>query len=122
MNDDLHLHDQQYSWLGSIFYLGYLAMEFPVIWILTCVPMGKYLGASLILWGGCLSMMATSTGFTSAAVIRFLLGILEAGLLPTCILFTACWYRREEQPLRHALWFGPFSGVRGLIECPLCGN
>ena len=113
MTDDLNLHGQQYPWLGSIFYIGYLLMEFPTMWMLTKLPIGKYLGTSLILWGGCLCTMAASTGFASAAVVRVFLGILEAGLLPACIVITACWYRREEQPLRAALWFGPFSGVSG---------
>ena len=112
MSDDLHLHGQQYSWLGSIFYIGYLLMEFPTTWILTRLPLGKYVGTSLILWGSCLCLMSASTGFVGAAIIRFSLGILEAGLMPACIVITACWYKREEQPLRAALWFAPFSGVR----------
>lgn len=56
-------------------------------------------------------MMAACTTFAGAAIIRFFLGMLEAGILPACIVITAEWYRREEQPLRTALWYGPFSGV-----------
>ncbi|KAM4057773.1 major facilitator superfamily protein [Hirsutella rhossiliensis] len=115
MGNDLHLHGQQYSWLGSIFYIGYLLMELPTSWLLTHLPIGKYLGSSLILWGGCLCTMAACTSFAAAATVRFCLGVLEAGLLPSCIVITACWYRREEQPLRAALWFGPFSGIFGGI-------
>lgn len=112
MSDDLHLHGNQYSWLSSIFYVGFLIMAFPTSWLLTRLPIGKYLGTLLILWGGCLCFMSVCTSFKTAATVRFLLGMLEAGLLPSCIVITACWYRREEQPLRAALWFGPFSGVR----------
>ena len=111
MGDDLNLHGQQYSWLGSMFYIGYLSMELPTTWMLIRLPIGKYLGTSLVLWGVCLCTMAACTGFASAAVVRFCLGTLEAGILPACIVITSCWYRREEQPLRTALWFGPFSGV-----------
>ncbi|KJZ74787.1 hypothetical protein HIM_05904 [Hirsutella minnesotensis 3608] len=93
----------------------YLLMEFPTTWLLTRLPIGKYLGTSLILWGACLCTMAGCTTFASAAVVRFCLGVLEAGLLPSCIVITACWYRRQEQPLRAALWFGPFSGIFGGI-------
>ncbi|MCJ1346662.1 hypothetical protein MMC31_004880 [Peltigera leucophlebia] len=111
MSDDLDLHGQQYPFLGSIFYFGYLLMEFPTAWMLTHLPIGKYVSTLLILWGVCNCMMAACTSFAGAAVVRFFLGMLEAGILPACIVITAGWYRREEQPLRAALWYGPFSGV-----------
>lgn len=111
MSDDLKLHGQQYPFLGSIFYFGYLLMGLPTAWMLTHLPIGKYVSILLILWGGCNCMMAACTTFAGAAIIRFFLGMLEAGILPACIVITAGWYRREEQPLRTALWYGPFSGV-----------
>lgn len=111
MSDDLNLHGQQYPLLGSIFYFGYLLMELPTAWMLTHLPIGKYVSVLLILWGACNCMMAACTSFAGAAIVRFFLGMLEAGILPACIVITAGWYRREEQPLRAALWYGPFSGV-----------
>ncbi|RAQ99514.1 asparagine synthase [Stemphylium lycopersici] len=113
MTKQLHLHGSQYSWLSSTFYIGYLLLQFPTTYILTRLPIGKYLGVSLILWGLCLPLMATCSSFASVATVRFVMGMLEAGLLPTCIILTATWYTREEQPLRTALWFGPFSGIFG---------
>ncbi|KAK5996816.1 putative transporter [Cladobotryum mycophilum] len=59
--------------------------------------------------------MAAATSFRTMAITRFFLGVFEAGLMPSCIVITAYWYRREEQPLRTALWFGPFSGIFGGI-------
>lgn len=111
MNDDLGLHGQQYPLLGSIFYFGYLLMEFPTAWILTRVPIGKYASILLILWGGCNCTMAACNSFAGAAIVRFFLGTLEAGILPACIVITAGWYRREEQPLRTAIWYGGWSAV-----------
>jgi MFS family permease len=113
MTNDLHLHGSQYSWLSSIFYIGYLLLQFPTTYILTRLPIGKYLGVSLVMWGACLPLMAACSNFAAAAAVRFAMGMLEAGLLPTCIILTATWYTREEQPLRTALWFGPFSGIFG---------
>ncbi|KAM5468272.1 hypothetical protein MauCBS54593_005013 [Microsporum audouinii] len=115
MNDDLHLHGQQYSWLGSIFNIAYLFAEFHTSWLLTRLPIGKYVSSSLILWGACACAMAACTNFASAAAVRFLLGALESAVLPSVIVIMASWYRREEQPLRAALCFGPFSGIFGGI-------
>ena len=37
--------------------------------------------------------------------VRFFLGVTEAGVAPGFSLVTGMWYTREEQPLRHGLWF-----------------
>ncbi|KAF3000931.1 hypothetical protein E8E13_008746 [Curvularia kusanoi] len=41
IKEDANLKNQEYSWLGSIFYLGYLAMEFPTLWLITRFPVGN---------------------------------------------------------------------------------
>ena len=38
--------------------------------------------------------------------VRFFLGLTEAGVAPGFSLVTGMWYTRNEQPLRHGLWFG----------------
>ncbi|KAK7716418.1 hypothetical protein SLS64_003572 [Diaporthe eres] len=115
LRQDTNLQGQEYSWLGSIFYFGYLAMEFPSLWIMTKVPIGRYIGACLVLWGACICLMAACHNFAGLAVIRVLLGIFEAALLPCMLVLNSTWYRREEQPLRTALWHNTFAGVFGAV-------
>ncbi|RSM14168.1 hypothetical protein CDV31_005504 [Fusarium ambrosium] len=93
LKEDTNLKKQDYSWLGSIFYFGYLFMEFPNLWIIYKFPAGKYIGACLMAWGISLGLMSVCHNF--------------AGL--------ATWYRREEQPLRTAFWANTFAGVFGGI-------
>jgi MFS family permease len=111
MRTETHLHGQQYSWLGSIFYLGYLAMEMPTVWLLTKVPLGSYIGGTLFAWGGVVCCMAACRNFAGLATVRFLLGVFEAGILPALLLVNSLWYTRREQPLRTALWYNTFAGV-----------
>lgn len=47
---DNHLNANQYNWLSSIFYFGYLLAEYPQNWALQRFPVGKWLAANLILW------------------------------------------------------------------------
>lgn len=112
---DAHLHGQQYSWLSSIFYFGYLAMEFPNLWLMTRLPIGKYVGSCLTIWGALICVMAACHSFASLAAVRFLLGVFEAAILPCMMLLNSMWYRREEQPLRTAFWYNTFAGVFGGI-------
>ncbi|KZF26202.1 MFS general substrate transporter [Xylona heveae TC161] len=115
MQKDAHLVGQEYSWLGSIFYFGYLAMEFPTMWLLTKVPIGKYIGVSIIGFGLVLCCMTGAKSFAGLAAARFVLGMFEAGLLPSFIILNSVWYRREEQPLRTAIWWNTFAGIFGGI-------
>lgn len=115
LKTDTHLVGQQYSWLGSIFYFGYLAMEFPNLWLITKLPTGKYMGLCLICWGACLCILAACHNFAGLAVVRFFLGVFEAALLPCLLLMNSKWYRRDEQPLRTAFWYNTFAGVFGGI-------
>ena len=117
MKTDTNLVGQEYSWLGSIFYFGYLSMEFPMLWLLTKVPIGKFVGITLFCWGGILCFMAACHNFAGLAAVRFFLGVFEAGILPSLMIMNSMWYRRAEQPLRTALWYNTFAGVG--IHTPL---
>lgn len=122
MKTDAKLKGQEYSWLGSIFYFGYLGMEFPALWFLTKIPIGKYVGAMLFCWGACLCGMAGCNNFAGLAAVRFLLGVFEAGILPCFMVLTSVWFTRNEQPIRTALWYNTFAGVSlsiFFIKCKL---
>lgn len=51
---DTGLVGTQYNWLGSVFYLGYLVAEYPVVTLLQKLPISKFLSAQIIVWGGVL--------------------------------------------------------------------
>lgn len=48
--DDAHLNSNQYNWLSSIFYFGYLLAEWPQNWALQRFPVAKWLAGNLIVW------------------------------------------------------------------------
>ncbi|CAG9949316.1 unnamed protein product [Clonostachys rosea f. rosea IK726] len=112
---DANLQGQEYSWLSAIVYFGFLLMQFPNAWLLTKVRPGKYLAALIIFWGVLLLCMAACHNFAGLATVRFFLGIFEAGQLPTCMILTSVWYRREEHALRTAIWYNTFAGIFGGI-------
>lgn len=57
-------------------------------------------------WGLAQTLTPTCRSFTGLVVNRFFLGLFEAGCLPLFSLITSQWYRRHEQPLRVAAWYG----------------
>ena len=38
----INLQGDQYQWLGSMFYFGYIAFEYPTTRLLQVLPLGKY--------------------------------------------------------------------------------
>ncbi|KAI8149253.1 major facilitator superfamily domain-containing protein [Fennellomyces sp. T-0311] len=94
---DTHITGTQFSWLGSIFFLGYLVYQVPNQILMQKLPIGRYLGVCIILWGAVMLFTALGHTFSQLAALRFLLGVFEASCLPAIYLVVANLYRREEQ-------------------------
>jgi len=69
-------------------------------------------------WGIAQTLTPACRSFTSLLVNRFFLGIFEAGCLPLFSIITAQWYRRAEQPVRVAAWYGT-NGLATIIAALL---
>ncbi|KAJ4348751.1 uncharacterized protein N0V89_010129 [Didymosphaeria variabile] len=60
IREDLNLVGDRYNWLSSIFYFGFLAWAFPTNFLMQRLPIGKYLGANIFLWGVFLMLQAAA--------------------------------------------------------------
>ncbi|KAI9036395.1 allantoate permease family MFS transporter [Aspergillus affinis] len=109
LKPDLGLEGDQYQWLGSLFYFGYLAWEYPTNRLLQLLPLGKYSAACIIIWGSILCCFAAVHNFPGAVAIRFFLGVFEASVTPGFALLTSQWYTKQEQGSRVNIWFS-FNG------------
>lgn len=105
IRDDLNLHGTEYSWLSSLFYFGFLAWAFPTNFLMQRLPIGKYLGANIFMWGFFLMCQAACNSFASLGALRALAGAAEACSDPSFILITSMWYTRRQQPVRIGLWY-----------------
>jgi ACS family allantoate permease-like MFS transporter len=95
----------QYSWVGSSFYLGYLVFEFPISMALQRFPVAKTSSLLIIIWGMILCLHATPSTYAGFITLRTLLGIFESGVTPAMVIITGQWYKADEQFLRTAYWF-----------------
>jgi MFS family permease len=68
-------------------------------------PLGKYVAVVVFLWGGVTVCTVAVNTYQGLLVQRFFLGVAEAGIAPAFSLITAMWYKRQEQPLRYAIWY-----------------
>lgn len=111
---DNNLVGQEYAWVSSIFYFGYLIAEYPGIAILQKFPVAKFLGANIVLWGIILMATSASSSFAGLATARFFLGVTEATISPGFVAVTGIWWTRQEQAGRSALWIS-FLGVGSFV-------
>lgn len=109
LQEDTHLKGQQYSWVASMFYFGYIVFEWPTNRLLQRLPLAKWSAFNVIMWGLVLSCMAACNSFGSAMAVRFFLGLFEAAVSPGFALFTSQWYTIKEQGMRTGIWFS-FNG------------
>lgn len=105
IQEDLKLQGTDYSWLSSLFYFGFLFWALPSNLLLQRLPVAKYLGVNIMLWGVLLMAQAACNNFASLAALRVLGGAVEAVADPAFILITSMWYTRREQPIKIGLWY-----------------
>lgn len=117
---DLKFSETVYGIGAGIFFLGYFLCEVPSNLLLEYIGARRTIARITFLWGACCVAMMFVTTPAGFYVLRFLLGVFEAGFYPGVILFLTYWYPTE----RRARVFGLFmsaSALAGVIGGPLAG-
>ncbi|SKA34884.1 MFS transporter, ACS family, tartrate transporter [Enhydrobacter aerosaccus] len=97
MNADVGLSPTIYGWGAGIFFFGYFIFEVPSNVILEKVGARLWIARIMITWGVVSAAMAFISGPWSFFILRFLLGVAEAGFLPGMILYLTYWYPAAER-------------------------
>src|SRR6516165_9999920 len=92
MNKDLGFSAFIYGLGAGVFFLGYFIFEVPSNIILERVGARRWIARIMLTWGIFSAACAFVTGPVSFIVIRFLLGVAEAGFFPGVILYFTYWF------------------------------
>ncbi|KAI6087345.1 putative MFS transporter [Hypoxylon rubiginosum] len=114
IKQDANLQGQEYSWLGTILYMGVLVGEYPTTRLLQRFPVAKYLSINVFCWGVVIACSAAAHNFGSLMAVRFLLGIFESCVQPSFIIMTSMWYTKREQSVLTSLWYC-MTGVQLMV-------
>ncbi|MGG7650022.1 MFS transporter [Pseudomonas sp. ES4] len=120
MSTDLNFSETVYGLGAGIFFIGYFFFEVPSNLILYRVGARKWIARIMITWGIISALMMFVTTPTSFYVMRFLLGVAEAGFFPGVILYLTYWFpaRRRGRAIAMFITGIPISGI---IGSPLSG-
>ncbi len=92
MNKDLGLSSYIYGLGAGAFFWGYFILEVPSNLILERVGARRWIGRILISWGIVSGAFAFTQGPISFFILRFGLGLAEAGFFPGIILYFTYWF------------------------------
>lgn len=105
MNPDLGLSNLSYGIGAGLFFIGYFFFEVPSNVILHKVGARVWIARIMVTWGIVASATAFVTDETSFYIVRFLLGIAEAGFFPGIILYLTYWFPRAQRAKVVSLFF-----------------
>jgi ACS family tartrate transporter-like MFS transporter len=92
MRGDLEMSAGTFGFAVGLFYWGYFIFEVPSNVILEKIGARIWIARIMITWGILAGLTAFVTGSTSFAIVRFLLGVAEAGFFPGIILYFTYWF------------------------------
>ena len=121
MQHDLGFSDAVYGLGAGIFFAGYFIFEVPSNLMLEKIGVRKTMMRVLICWGVVSACMRFISSPIEFYVMRFMLGVFEAGFVPGAILYLTYWYPET----RRARVLGIFSSaitIAGVIGSPVSGG
>jgi len=115
MMSDLGFSEAVYGLGAGVFFVGYLLFEVPSNIVMLKVGARLWITRIMVTWGiisACTMFVTTPTQFY---VLRFLLGVAEAGFFPAVLLYLTYWFPASRRGKVTALFMTgiPMSGVIG---------
>ncbi len=95
MRGDLKLSATDFGFALGTFYLGYFIFEVPSNVIMEKVGARIWIARIMITWGIFAGAAAFVYDTTSFSIVRFLLGVAEAGFFPGMLLYFTYWFPRR---------------------------
>lgn len=77
-----------------------------IAYILQKVPVAKWLGLNVFLWGVVTACTATTLDYHGLLTARIFLGVFEAAIAPSLTLLSSQWYTKSEAAPRFSIWYG----------------
>lgn len=115
MQSDLGLSDAAYGLGAGIFFIGYAIFETPSNLLLTKIGARKTLSRVMLLWGITSSCMFLVNIEINFYILRFFLGVFEAGFAPGMIYYLTLWYGRDRlaRVMAITMLAGPIGSIIG---------
>ncbi|HMH64819.1 MAG TPA: MFS transporter [Rhizomicrobium sp.] len=120
MNRDLGFSPPVFGFGAGIFFLGYLSFQIPATVLLARTGARRVVFCIMVAWGLISAANAFVQGAQSFYLLRFLLGVAEAGFTPCMIFYITLWFPPAWRGRVTATFCGAIP-LAGIISGPLSG-
>ena len=121
MSSDLHFSDTVYGFGAGLFFIAYALFGVPSNMALDRVGPRRWIATLMIVWGALSTGMLWVESASGFYVLRFLLGVAEAGFFPGILVYLNRWYPARRRGQITAL-FAIAVPMAGVIGGPLSGG
>ncbi len=97
MEDDLAITGAVASLIGAAFFLGYFVLQIPGAVFAEQRSVKALIFWSLLAWGVLASVQGVLSSAEALIAVRFLLGLVEAAVLPAMVIFVSHWFTKPER-------------------------
>ncbi|GAA6040653.1 hypothetical protein JCM8097_008088 [Rhodosporidiobolus ruineniae] len=102
---NLGLNTNDYNLGNTLFAVGFLLAEFPSQLVAKKVGADRWIPTLICAWSVVAACQFWLSGKKSFLATRFLLGFMQGGFLPECVLYFSYFYTKAELPLRLGLFW-----------------
>ncbi|KAF1058437.1 MFS transporter [Burkholderia gladioli] len=120
MLGDLHFSEAVYGFGAGLFFVGYFFFEVPSNLLLHRLGARRWIARIMVSWAVLSLVTAWVTTPTMFYVVRFLLGVAEAGFFPGMILYLTYWFPSHRRGKMVAVLMAG-NPVSGIVGGPLSG-
>ncbi|GLO51361.1 MFS transporter [Pseudomonas putida] len=117
---DLNISETAYGLGAGVFFIGYLVFAVPSNIILERIGAKRWICFLMITWGALTSLMMLIQNVNTFYVLRFFIGVAEAGFFPGIIYYFTRWFPSERRGRVIALFMAAIP-VSGIVGGPLSG-
>ena len=121
MNKSLGFTAAEYGLGAGAFFWSYVLFQVPSNVMLTRLGARRWLSTIMLAWGLCSGATALVSGVTSFVVVRFLLGVAEAGYFAGVTYFMTGWFPGRFRGRAMGVFFA-FSAVAVSLGSPISGT
>ena len=115
MKHDLGFSDAMYGLGAAVFYIGYVLCEVPSNMLLARFGARRTFTRIMLLWGAASVCMMFVSQASHFYLLRFMLGVFEAGFFPGIVLYLTYWYPAQRRAVILSIFFAgvAVAGVLG---------